>query len=67
MTVARVIEITATSSRSFDDAVNTGIERATRTLENVTSAVVHDQEVTIRRGKLAGFKVTLRVTFVANE
>jgi flavin-binding protein dodecin len=67
MFVARVMEITATSSKSFEDAVSTGIERATRTLDNVTGAWVHDQQVTIRRGKIAGFKVKLRVTFVQND
>jgi flavin-binding protein dodecin len=67
MVVARVAEITATSAKSFEDAVSAGIQRATRTLENVTGACVQDQEVTIRRGKIAGFRVKLRVTFVTDD
>ena len=45
MTVAKVSEITSTSSKSFEDAVERGIKRASKTLKNVTSAWIADQEV----------------------
>jgi flavin-binding protein dodecin len=51
MSVAKVSEITATSTKSFDDALREGIERANKTLENVTSAWIQDQEVAIRAGR----------------
>ena len=67
MTIARITEITSTSTKSFDDAIRSGIKRATKTLENVTSAWVQDQEVTVENGKVSGYRVRLRVTFVLND
>ena len=64
MTVARITEITSTSSKSFDDAVQVGIKRATKTLENVTGAWVQDQEVTVKNNKISEYRVRLKVTFV---
>ena len=67
MTVARITEITSTSSTSFDDAVQTGIKRATKTLKNVTSAWVQDQEVTVKNNKISEYRVRLKVTFVLKD
>ena len=64
MSVARVTEISSTSSQSFEDAVRQGIERATRTLRGVTAAWVQDQRISIRDGKISEYQVNLRVTFV---
>jgi dodecin len=64
VTVAKVSEITSTSSKSFEDAVERGIKRASKTLKNVTSAWIADQEVTIEKGKVTGYRVRMRVTFV---
>ena len=67
MSIARVTEITATSDRSFDDAIMQGIERATKTLQNVKSAWVKDQELSLKNGKVEAYKVSMKVTFVLNE
>ena len=67
MTIARITEITSTSSKSFDDAVQTGIKRATKTLENVTGAWVQDQEVTVKNNKISEYRVRLKVTFVLTD
>ncbi|MCO6412464.1 MAG: dodecin domain-containing protein [Thiogranum sp.] len=64
MSVAKVTEIIAESSKSFDDALQSGIKRACKTLENVTSAWVQDQYVKIDKGKIAKYRVHLKVTFV---
>lgn len=64
MTVAKVTEIIATSSKGFDDAIAQGVSRANKTLKNVSSAWVADQEVTVAKGKVTGYKVRLKVTFV---
>jgi flavin-binding protein dodecin len=64
MSVARVIEISASSDESFEDALRQGVARATQTLRNVRSAWVKDQEVTIDNGKVTGYKVILKVTFI---
>ena len=64
MTVARVTEIIAVSKKSFADAVDQGVARAHKTLKNVKSAWIKDQEVTIDKGKITGYKVVLKVTFI---
>jgi flavin-binding protein dodecin len=67
MTVARITEISSISKKSFEDAVVQGIDRANQTLKNVKGAWVKDQEVTVENGKISGYKVILKVTFVLNE
>lgn len=67
MTIARVTEISATSTQSFDDAVKQGIERAGKTLRNISSAWVKDQNVMVENGKVTAFKVNLLVTFVLED
>ncbi len=64
MSVARVTEISATSTQSFEDAIRQGIERATSTLRGVTSAWVKEQQVKIQDGKAAEYQVNLVITFV---
>ena len=64
MTVAKVTEITATSTKGFEDAIARGIKRANETLKNVTGAWVADQEVVVEKGKITSYKVRMRVTFV---
>ena len=66
MSVARVTEITATSKKSFDDAIEEGVARASKTLENVRSAWVSSQEVSVDNGKVTEYKVKMKVTFVLN-
>jgi flavin-binding protein dodecin len=64
MTIARVTEISASSKKSFEDAVEKGVERACKTLKNVTGAWVKDQEVSIKDGKVDQFIVKMKVSFV---
>lgn len=63
-TVARVTEISATSSKSFEDAIRSGLSRASQSLRNVESAWVKDQNILLENGEIKGFKVNLLVTFV---
>ncbi len=67
MSVAKVSEIIASSSKSFEDAVQLGVERANKTLENVKGAWVKDHQVVVENGKIAEYRVTLKVTFVLND
>ena len=64
MTVAKVTEITSTSDKSFDDAIRRGLQRASKTLKNVTGAWIADQEVSVKDGKITNYRVRMRVTFV---
>lgn len=66
-TVARVVEISATSEASFEDAIATGITRAAQTLRQIKSAWIKEQHVDIADGRIAGYRVHLLVTFVLDE
>lgn len=65
--VARVTEISARSNKSFEDAVNIGVQRATKTLRNVTGAWVKEQQLHIKGDKVSEYQVNLLVTFVLDE
>lgn len=62
--VAKVIEIIASSEKSFEDAVVQGIEKASESLNDITSAWVQDQSVKVKNGKVTKYRVVLKVTFV---
>jgi dodecin len=64
MSVARITEISATSEKSFEDAVQQGIQRATATLRNVKSAWIKEQEVQVDGNRITSYKVTMKITFV---
>ncbi|RQW05373.1 dodecin domain-containing protein, partial [candidate division KSB1 bacterium] len=57
-------EISATSTKSFDDAIRLGIERATKTLRNVKSVWIKEQHVRVEDGKVAEYQVNMMVTFL---
>jgi flavin-binding protein dodecin len=67
MSIARVTEISATSSESFEDAVKQGVARAADTLRNVKSAWVKEQQVSIEEGRIVEFQVNMMVTFVLDD
>lgn len=67
MSVARVTEISATSSKSFDDAAVQGIERASQTLRNIKSAWIKEKHVSVENGKITSFRVNMAVTFVLED
>jgi flavin-binding protein dodecin len=67
MSVARVTEITASSTQSFEDAIRVGIDRASKTLENVQGAWIKEQKVLVQNNKIAEYRVTMKVTFVLKD
>jgi dodecin len=67
MSVARITEITASSKKSFDDAISTGVSRASKTLREVRGAWVQDQKVVVNKGKIVEYRVTMKITFVLDE
>lgn len=67
MSVARITEISATSAKSFEDAVRVGVERANKTLRNVKGAWVKDQKVSVEDGKIVEYRVFLKVSFVLDD
>lgn len=64
MPVAKVTEITSSSSTSFEDAITTGIARASKTLDNIQGAWVNEQTVVVNSGKVTEWRVNMKVTFV---
>jgi flavin-binding protein dodecin len=64
MATAKIIEITSTSKKSFDDAIEQGIDRANKTLDQVKGAWIEDMKVDVEGGKIVEYKVFMKVTFV---
>lgn len=64
MSVAKVVEIHSESKKSFDDAIQQGIKRASKTLKNMRGAWIADQKMDIEKGKIVGYRVSMKVTFV---
>lgn len=67
MSITQITEITASSQESFDDAVSSGISQAGKTLENVRSAWVKDLKVTVEKGRITEYCVTMNISFITNE
>lgn len=67
MSIARVTEVISSSPKSFEDAVRVGVERASKTLDNITSAWVSDQSVKVEKGAITEFRVNMKVTFILND
>jgi dodecin len=67
MSVARVTEISSTSTKSFEDAIQQGIARAVKTLRQVKGAWIKEQEVSIEGDRIVAYKVNMEVTFVLDD
>jgi hypothetical protein len=64
MSVAKIIEISAESPDSFEDAIKEGIRRASKTIKNIKGAWVEGQQVEVEANKIVSYRVHLKVTFV---
>lgn len=68
MSIAKVSEIIASSPKSFDDAIKEGVARAQKTLKNIKSAWVENQQVKLdQKGQISEYRVQLKITFVLEE
>lgn len=67
MSVAKVIEIKSTSEKSFEDAVKQGVKTASKSVDDIKSAWVSEQEVKVEDGKIVSYRVLLKVTFVVKD
>ncbi len=63
MAVLKVIEVLASSEKSWEDATRIAVEQAAKTLKNIRSAYVQDQSVSVRDGKVYEYRVNLKLTF----
>lgn len=64
MSIAKVTEISASSPKSFEDAIEKGLQRANKTLEQIEGAWVKDMKVRVKNGKVESYRVNLKLTFV---
>lgn len=64
MAVAKVVELTAASQKSFEDAIEQGLKRADDTLDNIEGAWIQQQKVTVKDGKIDEYRVNMMVTFI---
>ena len=67
MAIAKVIELSATSEKGFEDAMIQGLARASKTIENIRSAWVKEQRVDVENGRIKSFQVNMQVTFVLKD
>jgi len=67
MSIARITEISSTSQKSFEDAIQSAVTRATKTLRNVRGAWVKEQQIKIEGGKIVEYQVNLMITFVLED
>jgi dodecin len=67
MAVAKITEIQASSTKSFEDAIKAGIVRAEKTLRNVRGAWIKSQKVVVKKGKIEEFRVLMKVSFVLDD
>ena len=64
MSVAKTSEITASSSKSFEDAIRAGIRKMGESVKNIEGAWVKEQKVVVKKGEIEAYRVTMKVTFI---
>ena len=67
MSVAKVTEISATSTKSFEDAIQQGLTRASQTVRNIRSAWIKEQQVRFRNDQVSDYQVNMLITFVIDD
>ena len=67
MSVAKVIEVSATSATSFEEAINEGIGRACDSVNNVRGAWIKEQKVSVKDGRITAYRVNMQVTFILDD
>ena len=66
MSVAKVVEVNASSTKSFEDAIQTGINKVTETVKNVQGAWINEQKVVIKDNKITEYRVNLKISFLVD-
>jgi flavin-binding protein dodecin len=67
MTVAKTSEVTASSSKSFEEAIKKGIKRFSKTIDNIEGAWIKEQKVVVKDGDVSEYRVTMKVTFLLKD
>ncbi|MDM1249008.1 dodecin family protein [Acinetobacter sichuanensis] len=64
MAIAKVVEVNSSSAKSFEDAIQTGIQKVTETVKNVQGAWINEQKVIIKDNKITEYRVNLKISFL---
>lgn len=67
MSIAKITELSSSSKKNFEDAIEDGIKRASKTLENITGAWIQEMKVDVEDGKISAYRVNMKVTFVLRD
>ncbi len=67
MAIAKTTEISSSSTTSFEDAIKTGISRASRSIRGIKGFWVQDQKGVVDGGNVVEYRVTMKVTFVLED
>ena len=67
MSVAKITELSASSKKSFEDAIEKGIKRANKTLDGITGAWIQEMKVDVEDGKISAYRVNMKLTFVLKD
>ena len=67
MAIAKVVEVNSSSNKSFEDAIQTGIQKVTETIKNVQGAWINEQKVVIKDNKITEYRVNLKISFLVDQ
>lgn len=67
MSIGKVVEISSSSKKSFEDAIHSGIERASKTVRGISGAWIKEQKVLVKNGKVVEYRVNMSVTFLLDD
>ena len=66
MTIAKVIEVNSSSTKSFEDAIQSGITKVSETVKNIQGAWINEQKVVVKENKITEYRVNLKISFVVD-
>jgi hypothetical protein len=66
MSVAKLVEVSSSSTKSFEDAIRSGIKKVSKTVKHIEGAWIKEQKVVIKEGDIVEFRVSMKVTFIVN-
>lgn len=67
MSIGKVIEISSSSTKNFEDAIREGIKRAAETVDDIRGAWIKEQQVRVEKGKIVEYRVDMKVTFIVHD
>lgn len=66
MSIAKVIEVNSSSTKSFEDAIQSGITKVSETVKNIQGAWINEQKVVVKDNTISEYRVNLKISFVVD-